>query len=82
MGEEKSPETTKRKTHIHNLSNKEFRDEMVRVVNDIKETVEQTSNKIHEDMKQTVGQTANRTQKENRAEIRKLQSITNDKFGR
>lgn len=52
--EEKSHEAPTRNNHIHNLSGKVFRNKMVKMFNELTETVGQTSSKIQEDMKETV----------------------------
>lgn len=52
--EEKNDETSTGNTNIHNLSDKEFREEILRIFNELKETMEQKFNTIQEDMKEAV----------------------------
>lgn len=50
--EDKKPQKSARNAKIHNCSEKEFRDEIVRVLNVLKETMEERrANKIQEDMR-------------------------------
>lgn len=79
--EEKSHEAPTRNNHIHNLSGKVFRNKMVKMFNELTETVGQTSSKIQEDMKETVEwkQIIQEEMRENKATNR---NVINEIFAR
>ena len=62
-GEEKIPETSTAATHIYDLSDKEFRGEILRRVDVLQATMEQTSNKLREHVNEALEQSTKKCRK-------------------
>ena len=52
--DEKGPGASTSISHKHDLSDKEFRDEILKMFNELKEMAQQTSRKLKEDIEETM----------------------------
>ena len=73
--EERISETSTGTSQKYNLlSDKEFREEIVKMIDELKATMERTSNKLREDMDAALERSTKMIQEEMRAEISKLRT--------